>query len=207
MEQKLGSHNSWSYLTPKKWWMKLIGFTAKCQNVDVMTQYDTYGVRMFDLRIRFSDKPIDNPMFSNDIKIVHGPIEYDYSYYQLIGELEFFNSMKDVTIRLLLDLRGVKKEDYEVQRKKFNRFYRGVLRNFTNIKYVLGRDLPEWKKCIITLSDGSIKEDYASVSKPKYIDDWYPYWYAKRKNKYIKRDFFNNINSTEEFLLIDFVNI
>ena len=48
---KLASHNSLSYIKPKKWWEKLINFTSKCQSYDIETQYE-YGVRLFDIRIR-----------------------------------------------------------------------------------------------------------------------------------------------------------
>lgn len=204
MTQKLGSHNSWSYLPPKKWWMKLIKFTAQCQNVDIMTQYDTWGVQLFDLRIRF-DTTKDSPLAG--LKLVNGIVEYNFTYTKLIEELSYLDSKKDAAIRLILDLRGVDKKDYTLQRTYFNRFYRQVLKNFKNIKYLVGRDLPTWKKCIITLSDGSIRENYASVSNPKWFDDWYPKLYAKNKNKYNKRNFFNNVNTKEEYLLIDFINI
>ena len=49
----LGSHNSWSYLPPKHWWMWPIHFMAKCQRVDIREQYEKYGVRCFDLRVRW----------------------------------------------------------------------------------------------------------------------------------------------------------
>ena len=49
----LGSHNSWSYLTPRKWWMKLFRFVAQCQDYDIKTQYEQFGVRCFDLRLKF----------------------------------------------------------------------------------------------------------------------------------------------------------
>ena len=51
----LGSHNSWSYLTPRKWWMKLFRFVAQCQDYDIKTQYEQFGVRCFDLRLKFDD--------------------------------------------------------------------------------------------------------------------------------------------------------
>lgn len=48
---KLASHNSLSFVKPKKWWEKLINFTSKCQSHDIQTQY-TNGVRLFDIRLR-----------------------------------------------------------------------------------------------------------------------------------------------------------
>ena len=70
MNMILGSHNSWTYLTPKKWWMKLISFTAKCQDYHIYDQYYRYGVRCFDLRVRFNS--------DGKAIISHGIIEYDF---------------------------------------------------------------------------------------------------------------------------------
>ena len=49
----LGSHNSWSYLPVKQWYFTPFAFTARCQSIDIRTQYEKYGVRCFDLRVRF----------------------------------------------------------------------------------------------------------------------------------------------------------
>ena len=50
----IGTHNSLTYLTPKKWWQKLIKFTAKCQEVDYEKQYEL-GARVFDIRLWYDD--------------------------------------------------------------------------------------------------------------------------------------------------------
>ena len=50
----IGTHNSLTYLTPKKWWQKLIGFTAKCQAVNHEEQY-RLGTRVFDVRLWYDD--------------------------------------------------------------------------------------------------------------------------------------------------------
>ena len=31
---RLASHNTFTYLTPRKWWGRLLAFTARCQRVD-----------------------------------------------------------------------------------------------------------------------------------------------------------------------------
>lgn len=177
--------------------MKLIRFTAKCQRVSISDQYFKYGVRCFDLRVRFDS--------GVGLILCHGPIEYDFRYYEFIGDLEWMALRGDVTLRLLLDLRGVPEDQYDFQRKKFNAFYREILKPFHTIKCILGRDLPTWKKCIVTIPDGKVIEKYSSVTKPKYIDDWFPYLYARFKNKKIKETYLDEAN--EDILLIDFVDI
>ena len=52
----LGSHNSLSYLSPMKWYMIPFHFMAKCQSVDYKTQYEKYGIRLFDIRLWFNEK-------------------------------------------------------------------------------------------------------------------------------------------------------
>ena len=39
----IGSHNSWSYLPPKHWWMRPFAFMARCQSCDIQAQYEKYG--------------------------------------------------------------------------------------------------------------------------------------------------------------------
>ena len=78
----LGSHNSWSYLTPIKILHKLIAFTARCQRVDIKTQYEKYGVRCFDLRIRF---------INNVPCVVHNFIVY-CSLIDIVPDLEYLDS-------------------------------------------------------------------------------------------------------------------
>ena len=95
----IGSHNSWSYYRPKKWWMKLIAFTAKCQNRNVIKQYEKYNVKCFDLRVRFKN---------NKLIVAHGIIEYDISENDLFETLEYLNLKNDVSIRILHEVRTKK---------------------------------------------------------------------------------------------------
>lgn len=63
----LASHNTFTYLTPKKWWMRLINFAARCQSNDIDTQY-SHGARFFDIRIKNIHKDNDEN------------IRYDYGH-------------------------------------------------------------------------------------------------------------------------------
>ncbi len=192
----IGSHNAWSYLPPKKWWMKILSFTARCQRKTIKEQYDMYNVRCFDLRIRFNDDRI--PV------ICHGLIEYEYSYNELIDDLKWLQSKGDVSIRLLLDLRSVPKNKWQKQKQQFNSFYNEVMKGFfPTFTYYVGRSLPDYEKVIRTIQEGKILEYYSSVSDPKYIDDWIPILYAKLNNKNLKKKDFGD----DYILLIDFVDI
>lgn len=189
---ELASHNSWSYLKPKKWWMKLIRFTAQCQDVDIKTQYEKYGVRCFDLRLRLNE--------SGELNIVHGIVEYDYTYDNLKQDLEYLNNCKDCYIRMVHDVRT--KKEYTILALAWFKCYCAKFKNtFPNITFWCGENLYTHTKDYHFGPDLACEEKYASVRKPKLIDDWYPKLYAIFNNK-------KNIKkgTDKQFLMIDFIN-
>lgn len=187
----IGSHNSWSYLPPKKWWMKLIAFTARCQSDNIVEQYTYDGVRCFDLRVRFKDnKPI----------VAHGIIEYDINEKDLFESLEYLNLKGDVFVRILHEVR-TKKQYTEEAVENFVDFIIKLQCRFTNIRFWCGKNLYNWETDYEFPCKLSCEEKYASVCSPKLIDDWYPRWFAKFNNKRILKE-----RTNKDILLIDFVN-
>lgn len=188
---KIASHNSWSYLTLKTWWMKLIRFAARCQDVSVYEQYDL-GVRGFDLRVRFDEH--------NQPQLVHGCVVYK-SAVSICEYLYDLNCKKDVYIRVILDVRT--KKQYTVRQiDNFKDFCSAIEDMFPNIKFYCGDCLYNHINLYDFKNHPTCEELYSSVCPPKLIDDWYPRWYAKRNNK-------KNIEkgTDKDFLMIDFVNI
>lgn len=187
----LASHNSWSYLKPKNWWMIPLRFTARCQDVDIKTQYEKYGVRCFDLRIQFkNDEPI----------VVHNIMQYDIDSDGLFKDLEWLNNKRDVYIRLLLDIRN-KKKYTSSQKEQFIDFCFDVEKQFPQIRFWNGRGMYDNEVLYNFKHQPSCEEKYSSVCSPKLVDDWYPRFFAWRNNKKMLE---NGTNS--EFLMIDFVN-
>jgi hypothetical protein len=188
----IGSHNSWSYLPPKKWWMKLISFTAKCQSLNIKKQYEL-GVRCFDLRIKFTKDGF--------LRVAHGIIEYNYSSISLASDLEWLNNQSDqVYIRILHEVRSEK----EYTKESVDYFVDQIISyqcNFTNLKFWCGRNLYNWKCDYEFPYKPSCEEKYASVCSPKLIDDWYPRLFAYLNNKKIIKE-----GTDKDILLIDFVN-
>lgn len=187
----IGSHNSWSYLSPRKWWMKLISFTAKCQSYNISDQYKL-GVKCFDLRIRFEK--------NNELIIAHGIIEYDILEEELFDDLEYLNSKGDVCIRILHEVR-TKKLHTEEAIENFVDFIIKLQCRFTNIKFWCGRNLYNWKYDYEFPYKPTCEEKYASVCSPKLIDDWCPRLFAYLNNKKIIKE-----GTDKDILLIDFVN-
>ena len=189
----LGSHNSWTYLKPKKWWMKLLAFTARCQECSIKDQYEKYGTRCFDLRVKFNGD-------GNTI-IAHGCIEYEITEEQLMNDLGWLNAKGDVYVRVLHEART--KEYYsELTREMFVWFCDHLEETFTNIKFWCGRNMYNWKVDYVFSYDPSCEEKYSSVCPPKWIDDWYPKLYASVMNKRNKEK-----GTDKDILLIDFVDI
>lgn len=188
----LGSHNSWTYLKPKKWWMKLIGFTAKCQKYGIKTQYEKYGVRCFDLRVKMED---------GEVVIAHGPVQYKCLGKDLYETLEYLNNKGDVYLRVLHEVR--KKKEYTTERVEWFKSFCSILEeDFKSLKCWCGRNLYNWNVDYQFKYEPSCEEKYSSVCPPKYLDDWIPIIYACLHNK-------KNIKegTDKDILLIDFVNI
>ena len=187
----LGSHNSWSYLTPTKWWMKLIRFAGCCQDVDIKTQYEKYNVRCFDLRVRFDDEYV---------YICHGCIAYKYNTFQIGEDLKYINDKKDCYVRVILDIRN-EKDLTDEQVSNFIWFCSNLTYGYKNIKFWCGKELATWTTLFTFKEDPSCEENYSSVKPPKY-DEIYPRHYAKKNNKDIIAK-----GTDKDILLIDFVNI
>ena len=98
MKKILGAHNANTYLKPRKWWMRLINFTSKCQKLTIKEQLE-YGVRYFDFRIRY-DKNL------NTFICCHGPIEYKVEVLLLIHDIFKFkrdHPNESIYIRFVYD--------------------------------------------------------------------------------------------------------
>ena len=187
----IGSHNSWSYLKPRKWWLYPFMFMARCQSVGIREQYNKYDVRCFDLRIRFNE--------NGDIVIAHGFMEYKYN--NLLDDLKWLNLKGDCYVRLIHEVRN-KIQYTEESIKRFREVCSSFEKEYDKIKFWCGRNLYNWQFDYDFGVEPLCEENYSSVKAPKLIDDWFPWIYARRKNKKIIK------NGTHlEILLIDFVNI
>lgn len=190
----LGAHNSWTFMKPKHLWMRLIAFTAKCQNENILSQYTNYNIRCFDLRVRFNKIGI--------LKVVHGMVEYDYTYQQLVADLRFLSKQKDkVYVRILLDVRSARKYTMD-QMLYFKSFCKQMEIGFPKIAFFGGTNLYDGRANYNFKVEPSLDDKYASVALPKLLDDWWPWLYARRKNK-------ENLaaGTDKDILLFDFVEI
>lgn len=187
----LGSHNSWSFLPPKKWWQRTLAFTARCQRINIKEQY-ALGVRCFDLRIRF---------YKWAPHIVHNSFDYG-KLDDIMNDIIWLNTKGDVYIRLIHDVR--KEKDYtETNVALFRDLCLKLISVFPRLKFWCGRNLYNWEVDYNFDFKPQCTEMYSSVCSPRIIDDWFPLIYAKINNTWIRKEEYGK----DEILLIDFVDI
>lgn len=198
---KLGSHNTFTYLPAKRWWMKIFAITARCQRVDLMEQYEL-GVRLFDLRVRF-DK-------NGAMVICHGLIEYQCQFSRLLLILDEINKKGDCYMRIVLETAKPDKE----QERRFRNLCSTLSTIFDSIHFFGGNNRADWNcKNPIYQFDTPMQDlddRYSSTTTlfPKgwkwlhYIDDLCPILYAKLHNRRNKE-----AGTTHDWLFIDFVDI
>lgn len=188
---KLASHNTFTYLKVRQWWMRPFAWMARCQRTDIGTQYIS-KVRMFDLRLRFHVKePI----------VCHGLVEYELSEKQLYAIIDGLNAADGVYMRVVLE---TKKAD-KIQDTAFYFFCKHLEEKYPNIRFFGGNNRADWEcKNPIYRFDTAIPDiehRYSSTMRP-FFDDLWPWIYARLHNR-------KNIEkgTDKEWMMIDFVDI
>lgn len=189
---KLASHNSMSYLPPRKWWMYPFRFMARCQSKSIEEQYEKYGIRMFDLRISFRKLL---PEFR------HGAIAYKGDVCKV---LDYLNSKRDCKVRLILEEYLNDKTQY--QEDMFKVFATNCEHIYENIMFFGGVRKRDWKEIYkfkySPSYDNKYSSDNTNGTTGTILDDWFPWLYARLNNK-------KNISkgTDKPWMFIDFVNI
>ena len=205
----LGTHNSWSYVKPLKWYMKPFHFVAKCQSKNIEKQYTEYGVRLFDLRVKW---------YNGTWYVAHGSILFNMNVYDALEDLKALheNNSDKCYLRIILEYNSNETVSGDII-VKFIQFCEYVKENYNDVFILFGGLLKStWKtiydfgtdeitldgKYSSTTSLFNISEDSKFYSFLKRIDDWWPWLYAKLKNKE------NYENGTDKDCLhMDFINI
>lgn len=202
---KLGSHNSFTYLKPKKWYMRIFTLFAKCQNKNIFEQYKV-GARYFDLRIRFKG---NKPSYS-DIIVAHGLMEYNINWEQLYYILNDLNNIafkynETVYIRLLYEMPSRDKSKYaRIRECKFVEICNNLKTWFPHLIFCGGQRKHDWKQLVVLDPHPKSIDLYASRTW-KVWDDWCPRLYAHfMNNKNYKK--YKDAEPKDGFMLMDFVN-
>lgn len=180
----IASHNSMSYLSPTKLWMKICKPWSKCQKDDINAQLDK-GVRYFDIRIR--------PHKDGDTYIAHychNTIDYDVAdltkSFDLIEKASLELNGVNFFVRVTLDVRKKPNDADEMSEwfksyvNKLQEMYPSIIFDSIKIFWDWGNDLSD--------ENVTVTEKHWSVVDKK----WYEYilpikWFANMHNKsYIK---------------------
>lgn len=186
---KLGTHNSMSYLTPKKWWMRPFHFIAKCQSKPIDQQYKL-GAKMFDLRVAYTK--------DGEAEFRHGAMAFKGNVEEV---LQYLNSLtRSSYIRLILEVsKGTKYR--EQQEKLFINDCRKWEETYTHLKFFCGRRKYDWVQLYkFKIDDIEIIQKISSMTGT-VLDDWFPLLYATFYNKKNLEKY----KDSNEWLLIDFI--
>lgn len=188
---KIASHNSLTYYSVTKWWMKPIKWIAKCQDKNIYYQHKS-GVNFFDFRFRFDNK--------GNLEVAHGPIRYNITYDDVLFIMSYLNSYNDIYVRVLLDARkGSDLNNNEVY--EFHKFCYFLETHYVNIKFFDGRILYNYERVYnFKNEEPEYIERVGSVHK-NWIWHICPKLYAKFNNKKIKEQ----NKDKEHYVLMDFI--
>ena len=191
---KLGAHNSFTYLKPKYWYGWIIRFTAKCQEVDIYEQYEKYGVRVFDFRIRKGD--------DGKVELAHGLVAYKNSADELNRALRYLDEKGDSSVKIALETRTFWQKSNE-QSQWFINYCSMLEKEFEHIYFYGGKESSSGDSIYIFRNKALSSDGYhASWATKTKLDDIYPRAYAKRNNKkwYEK-------GTDKDVMFLDFVNL
>lgn len=195
---KLASHNSWTYLKPKRFFMRPFAFMARCQEVDIRQQW-LEGVRLFDLRVRF-DK-------YGEPYICHGLMRYKGDVHTLLKELNDYAQEKHEVAYVRVMLEDGPMWDVEYQESQFYPFCLRVVRDmaYTHIVFFGGWTKLGWRDRTIykfDCTEPSIVETHSSVCGDYFFSALYPRAYAKKHNASDRQR-----NVEPHWHMIDFVDL
>lgn len=204
----IGSHNSFSYLPSKHWWMRPFRFMARCQRVGYIKQYNDYGVRVFDLRVWFDE--------DGTLCLRHGKMTFDtrrtLDIFFIIDAMNFFDKKGDCYVRIILEEDNTLKYKYysDIAEEQFKRLCEDLKSGFPNIRFFGGNRKFDWKQLYDLGNDVQLDDKYSSTtslfrSKKRWLaklDDLWPWLYAGLHNK---KNF--ERGTDKQCLFMDFVDI
>lgn len=187
----LGSHNSWTFRKPNKWYMRPFTWITRCQNKNINEQVQKKA-SYFDLRVR-----LDTNSFM--WYVAHGCMTFGKLPYD---DLSYLNSLQGVYVRVILEY-NKKPLGEKFIHEQFASLCKKLEKGYPNITFVGGHSKYQWSNVIYVFKEKEPKliDAYSSMQGNK-IDDLWPWLWAKKHNK----EFFNKYKDTDEIVLMDFIN-
>lgn len=204
----LGSHNSWTFRKPDKWWMRPFHFITKCQSKDIHSQtlaqdfynlkgeiYNLKGTYYFDLRLRYNIK-------KDRWSVAHGAMTFGHIPYDDLYALENLGKAGNkVYVRVLLEYNKAPKNETFIS-MKFSDICESLEKKYPNITFVGGHSKYKWSKIIYPFKEKEPKliDAYSSMQGNK-LDDLWPWLWAHKHTK----EFIEKYKDTDNIVLMDFI--
>lgn len=182
----IGSHNSFTYAPAKSLLMKLIRFTACCQDLNIEQQWNS-GVRLFDIRLWFSP--------NGDYNVWHGIIKFDIDVDEIFRKLEEYGKKDNVFCRVWLEETNYRKS--EKIENWFIDLCDDIEKKYPHVRFFDGCRKFDGKSIYsFRQSHVNMIGKYSSVTTLfkegtswwnrllRIADDWFPRFYAWRMNRH-----------------------
>lgn len=184
MKQTIGTHNSFSYLPPARWYGYFMLPFARCQSKTATQQYDA-GARCFDVRVRFKKgrtrgilegiKPVYALQFAHGMLLLRGNV---------LAELKRLSlHAKGEMLYLRVVLEDTKALPYnETEFKTFCRFLQS---NFHS-SFILfqGNRKGDWKQVVDFDFKPTLAQCVGSMAEDaRWYEKIVPWLYARRMNR------------------------
>lgn len=202
----LGSHNSMSYLKPRRWWMYPFRIFAQCQSKTFQQQF-VAGVRCFDLRISFTSDGM--AIFSHGLIDFHIPADFSDQPHiphplrlPVHSVLRVLNTLarggETIFIRFILDK---KKRDSDFD--NFHTLCRTARIVYPDLTFIGGVYKKTWQR-IYDFHDPVTETDIAQpigsmAQDARWYERYIPYLYARRKRNV------SSVSDNIKIVLRDFV--
>lgn len=172
------SHNTFTYFSPRQWYLKPFAFIAKCQGKTLFQQIRE-GITVFDLRLRQSRH---GGWIIAHNAFIYGNEDDIYSCLAYLDS-EAKYSEKPIYVRILHEVRNKEQAAYSSS-QQFDLFCGVLARFYPNIKFFGGQRTMDWQQDHVFPAENDIVyiERHASVMWPKWLH-WCPWIYAKLYNK------------------------
>lgn len=195
--KRIMSHNTWSYLPVRQWWLRPFRRLAQCQEVNDTEQL-SLGVRGFDLRVRFDRD--GTPHFAHGLMEYTGQDVYDtLEYLNRIG----FGVDPKFSVRVLLETTPLTlRYERSFQKYQFWKFCDTCKDRYRNLHFWGGWPRDEWRGKVYAFCtiEPNVHEAHASVSGCRLnvlrLRSW-----AQRHNAAILQE------HPAGYVMIDYINL
>lgn len=190
---KIISHNTFSYLPVRQWWLRPFAWMARCQDKDIDAQMKIAdGI---DIRVRFDEDEI--PHFA------HGLIEYEGEVHSLLAKLDMkaWGYDRCYIARIMLETTPFMTRYKRARQKElFWKFCKNIEFVFPRFDFYGGWPRDEWRQKVYNFraKEPSVTEMHGSVSGNKLNCLRLKVWARQHNHEIIE-------NAKTEYVMIDFV--